>query len=270
MSDVKIMRLRYAGVCVCGAAVAQGERAGWDRTNRRIVCSACLAAPEETLAPDAGTPGESLMREFDRRKAGREKRVRARFPRLGGFLLAISDEPSTTTAFKVGAEGEQRMAARFERDCPDVLFLHNRRRGTDSRLGDIDHIAVTAAGVFIIDPKNYKNAKVDVIGKGLLSRRPERLMIRGHNRTSLVESLQKQQIAVETALRRFDGLITAPVAASFCFIDAPLPVFKTLRIQGFDILGPRATVKRLNKPGNLSADQRDQIWRHLAAALPAA
>src|SRR5437588_449013 len=79
---------------------------------------------------DAGVPGASLQAEYERRSSSRESRVRSKHPRLGGLLLAVTGEPATTTAFKVGAEGERRAAARLEELCgSDVLFLHNRRLG---------------------------------------------------------------------------------------------------------------------------------------------
>jgi hypothetical protein len=73
---VKVMRLRYAGECSCGAVLAAGSTAGWDTDARRVVCSACLAieAPdsmsksaESSLGPQTATlrttfgTGRSLM-----------------------------------------------------------------------------------------------------------------------------------------------------------------------------------------------------------------
>ncbi|GAA2159002.1 hypothetical protein [Pedococcus bigeumensis] len=47
----EVVRLKEAGVCGCGQVVAAGERAGWARRARRVVCLSCLAGfstpPEE-------------------------------------------------------------------------------------------------------------------------------------------------------------------------------------------------------------------------------
>ena len=64
--------------------------------------------------------------------------------------------------FAKGAEGERLVARMLEEKCPDVLFLHNRQRGSRARDGDIDHIAVAPSGVHVIDAKHYEGAKVDV------------------------------------------------------------------------------------------------------------
>ncbi|MEO6414383.1 MAG: hypothetical protein ABIO48_17470 [Pedococcus sp.] len=57
------------------------------------------AAPEVV---ESGTAGASARREFERRKAKREQRIRPQHPRIGGFLLAISEERQST-AWDTGA-----------------------------------------------------------------------------------------------------------------------------------------------------------------------
>ena len=75
-------------------------------------------------------------------------------------------------AFSKGAVGERRVAARLEElSGPGVLFLHNRRLGAGRRDGDVDHMALTSGGVFVIDAKRYKNAKVRIRRSGGLFRR---------------------------------------------------------------------------------------------------
>ena len=39
---MKVLALRRAGVCGCGAQLAVGTRAGWDRLLRVVVCLDCL------------------------------------------------------------------------------------------------------------------------------------------------------------------------------------------------------------------------------------
>ena len=68
--------------------------------------------PSPTVV-DVGDPGSSLQAEYERRSAARESRVRASHPRIGGLLLAVFNEPATTTAFSKGAVGERRVAARL-------------------------------------------------------------------------------------------------------------------------------------------------------------
>lgn len=100
------IRLRYPGRCaLCGTALAAGNQAWWSSAAKTATCEGCHAAGEagETLpALDPGTAGGSAQREFERRRAGRERRVRDSYPRLGGLLLALFGDPQSTT---VGAKG---------------------------------------------------------------------------------------------------------------------------------------------------------------------
>ena len=269
---IKRMRLRRDGVCgACGVAVAAGTEAAWDRDHRQVLCLACLdlpSAPHVPEAVEAGVPGASLEREYERRRQKRVTRMRERYPRLGGVLLALSDEPESTKAFARGAEGERRLAARMEKlSAGQALFLHNRRRGAGVQSGDIDHVAVAPSGVFVVDAKHYADAKVRVRRTGgLLRPVQEQLLVRGRDRTGLVESLRKQHAAVIEAVG--DPLI--PVTALFCFVDADLPLLEKLTVQGFGIYGPRGTSRLLRRPGALDANRRRQLWEALGRALPPA
>jgi hypothetical protein len=136
---IKVMKLRYAGKCCCGQQLAAGSRAGWNSLTRAVICEHCLAlstspAPVsqslERRLPvevDVGRPGASLARQYHQRAAQREARIRREHPRIGGLILALSDEPQSTRAFASGALGEQKAAHRIVTACgPSVLFLHNR------------------------------------------------------------------------------------------------------------------------------------------------
>jgi hypothetical protein len=313
----KVLALRRAAVCGCGAPLPVGARAGWDRIIRAVVCMDCLdkglrltASGKETstvgvvgaleprvavdgpagvlpapqrplgLSPsvvDVGDPGSSLQAEYERRSAAREARARARFPHIGSFLLAVTNEPASTTAFSKGAAGERRVASRLaELSGPGVLFLHNRLLGRGRRDGDVDHIALTAAGVYVIDAKHYKNAKVEVRRTGgLFSPVREQLIVNGRDRSKLLDSVTRQAAAVRTALNTFHhsdvNAADIPVGSVLCFVDAVLPVFGTPRIGGVPLLGPKRTAKLLRKAtGSLDEDTLAALHFHLAQALPTA
>lgn len=323
---VKIMRLRYAGVCACGTEVLAGTRAGWDRSDRRVVCNNCLAAPPDSagnaelepvtgppaaVAPpavtpaigpsadsanpaegrtrtaargvpddagtvqppvDVGRPGASLEEEYRRRKQGREDRIRGKHPRLGGLILAVTDEPATTKAFAIGADGERRIAARLEKDCgADVLFLHNRKLGHGRRDGDVDHIAIAPSGVYVIDAKRYQNAAVRVQRTGgFLSPVKAQLMVAGRDRTKLLDGCAKQLAAVLAALDEAGDGQDVAVTSVLCFVDADLPLWGAQELRGVRLLGPRGTSKLLRRPGSLTEPERRSLHSHLAAALPPA
>jgi len=303
--QVKVMRLRYGATCACGTEVAKGERAGYDSTFRNVLCLRCLDIRREadatpapaTLTPivvvdvdvdvdvltmpsdevslatgpvDIGAPGASLDREYQRRKDAREARIRASHPRIGG--LALTDQPQSTTAFATGATGEQRLAARLEKDCGDqVLFLHNRKLGGNRRDGDIDHIAIAPSGVYVIDAKHYPGATVEVRSTGgWVSKRVETLHVAGRDRTSLLTGLNKQRLAVTAVMAQNGNEPAIEIIALLCFVDAKLPLFTTLRIDDVPILSPRATSKLLRRPGPLDQQTREHLHQHLAARLPTA
>lgn len=306
--QVKVMRLRYAAICGCGTAVAEGARAGYDSTVRNVICLHCLdirrdAADTPTLAilgspnpmvdvdvdfevekmssdemllptrpVDIGAPGASLDREYYRRKDARDARVRSNHPHIGGLVLALSHQPQSTTAFATGATGERRLAARLEHDCAnEVLFLHNRKLGRSRRDGDIDHIAIAPSGVYVIDAKHYAGATVEVrTSSGWLSDRVETLYVAGRDHTNLLIGLNKQRLAVNAATAHDGDEPAIEIFALLCFVNANLPRFTTLRVDDIPILSPRATSKLLRRPGPLDQQTRERLHHYLAERLPTA
>jgi hypothetical protein len=124
-ADEKRMRLRYAGVCrVCDAELAARVEAIYERSTKTVRCLDCTTATqpplevspiqslveEGALRPsrnqepiDPGTPGASARREYERRQAGREARICQKHPKIGGLILAVTEEPQSTKAWDTGA-----------------------------------------------------------------------------------------------------------------------------------------------------------------------
>lgn len=153
----KRMRLRYADTCrVCGIELPAKVEAIYERSSKTVRCLAHEAPePQAPATPDAGTPGSSARREFDRRKAARERRSRAKHPKLGGLILALSDEPQSTVAWNTGARGEKRLGDRLNAAASGACRVLHDRRVPGSR-ANIDHIAVAPLGIYVIDAKRYK------------------------------------------------------------------------------------------------------------------
>src|SRR5262249_868737 len=134
------IRLRYAGSCAsCKVTLERGTQAMWDSVARTATCTACGAtvgaddaaaparpaaepaeapeAPEAPVAPappvelDLGSAGRSAGREGQRRHDQREARIRTAHPRLGGLILALTDDPTSTTVWSTGAAGERAVGA---------------------------------------------------------------------------------------------------------------------------------------------------------------
>ncbi|HJQ41669.1 MAG TPA: nuclease-related domain-containing protein, partial [Jatrophihabitantaceae bacterium] len=172
----RLIRLRYTATCsTCAARVEARTEAWWDSDAKTVRCRACggavtdlTAAParlaevdqradetsqpsEEPTQPDPGAAGGSARREYQRRHGNREAAIRARHPRLGGLILALSDDPQSTRAWATGAEGERRVALAFE--AAGIVALHDRRIPRSQ--ANIDHIAISPSGVFVVDAKRY-------------------------------------------------------------------------------------------------------------------
>jgi Nuclease-related domain len=215
--------------------------------------------------------GASLRREHGRRTAARDARIRAEHPRVGGFILALTDEPASTRAFAVGARGEEKVAAVLHKHAGQtVLLLHNRRLGS-SRRGDIDHLAVAPSGIFVIDTKHYAGKKIEVRRSGgWFSETRERLFIGGRDHAQLLESVERQVVAVRQAMDALPEAGSVPVHPIMCFVGADLPLLATLRIAGVPLLGPKDAAAAIRASGPLEADSRRRIHAHLAARLPQA
>lgn len=277
-TSIKVMCLRYAGTCMCGRAVAKGERAGYDTITHKVVCPACLerrgvTASSAGRSERAAGAGASLRRAHDHREAMREARIRDRFPRIGGFLLSVIPEPASTAAFKTGAEGEEKAADRIiKASGPEVLFLLNRRLGPGRRDGDIDMLAISAAGVLVVDVKHYRGAKVDVRSTGgLISPRVDKLIVSGRDKSAWLSGLHRQGTAVHAALEGLPCRERPPVSLAVCFVDADLPMFERLRIDNVTIFGSRELGRRLRTAiGPLDAQGRTTTAAWLDSRLPAA
>ncbi|MCL8026380.1 nuclease-related domain-containing protein [Nocardioides bruguierae] len=276
--DDKRMRLRYAGSCrLCGHPLAAGADAVYERARRTVRCVTCpeagAATPgaptttEGTLPEPVrpGTAGASARREYERRRDDRERRVRERHPRIGGFLLAVAGEPGSTRAWSIGAAGEERLGARLDAlDPAAVRVLHDRR--VPRTRANIDHVAVTPTGVVVIDAKRYQGRRPSLrVEGGLLRPRVESLLVGNRDRTPLVEGVQRQVEVVRGVVGE-----DVPVTGVLCFVDAEWPLIGgSFTVRGVDVVWPRRLCDRLPSPGPLAA-RLDELHRRLAEALPPA
>jgi len=272
------MKLRYPGACrICGVELAAREDAVYERASKSVRCVACPTAADleklrselemgvEPTVLDAGVAGASAAREYEWRKAKREERIRARHPKLGGLILALSDDPQSTRTWESGRKGEVTLGARLDEQTSEgLLVLHDRRiRGTKA---NIDHLVVTAGGVFVVDAKRYVGQRPEVrIEGGILRPRVDRLMVGGRDRTKLVDGVLGQVERVRAALGDED----VSVEGVLCFVEADWPLvgafFSTRDVR---VVSPRRLSKILaESEGEVDlASVRDR----LAAAFPRA
>lgn len=273
-ADEKTMKLRYEGTChLCGRTLERNVLAVYARPTKTVRCISCEPIPvsedDGELPPASSTvadvAGASAQREYERRKTMREERVRAKHPKIGGLILALSDDPQSTKAWASGAKGEAALGARLDRHASEsIAVLHDRRiPGTSA---NIDHIVVTAGEVFIVDAKRYVNKRPDLrVEGGLLRPRVEKLIVGGSDRTKLVDRVLGQVERVRATLADE----TIDVSGVLCFIDADWPLAGgAFSIRGVRVVWP----KRLSKILDEIAGQLDvaAVRDRIAAGFPPA
>lgn len=264
------MRLRYAGTCrLCGIVLPPKAQAIYDPSSKTVRCVTHDESPDESPTNgdpvETGTPGASARREFERRKAKREERTRAKHPKLGGIFLALGDDPQSTKAWDIGALGEERLGNRLNELASDTLrILHDRRiPGTKT---NIDHLVVTPTGVYVIDAKRYKGRPRLKVEGGLLRARVEKLFVGTRDCTKVVDGVLRQVEIVRT-LTGGD----VPVHGVLCFVEADWPLIGgSFSTRGVDALWPKKLLSKLGTDGPLAIPTLDNLHRRLASSLPPA
>lgn len=269
VANEKRMRLRYAGTCrICRAELPAGTEALYERSSKTVRCLEHEVAQVEDAAQqnpgaiDPGVPGASARREFERRHARREARIRAAHPKLGGLIHALSNDPQSTTAWDVGALGEERLGTRLnELSSERLRVLHDRR--VPGTRANIDHVAVTPTGVYVIDAKKYAGRPHLEVEGGLRRPRVEKLKVGSRTCTKLVDGVLGQVDAVGNVVGE-----DVPVHAVLCFVEADWPLLGgAFTTRGVAVVWPRRLYRDLQADGPLSSDTIDSIHRILASAF---
>ncbi|MCU1447700.1 nuclease-related domain-containing protein [Cryobacterium sp.] len=288
------MRLRYAARCrACGSAISAGTVAVYERESKTVTCVECTphptpaaqvaARPVVVPSPEAltvveleqetehlevftGTAGSSARREHERRRDKRAMKIRDKHPHLGNLILAVTDDPQSTQAWAIGARGEEALGQRLDTlSGHGVHVLHDRR--IPGSTANIDHIAVTATGVFVIDAKKYQGRPSLRVEGGLFSPRTEKLMVGSRDRTKQVAGVQKQVSLVRSALRDA-GWEEIPVHGMLCFVGADWPLLGgAFVIDGVRVVWPKKAVEILLKPGPLTEQTARLVHGLLAASF---
>lgn len=224
----------------------------------------------------AGEAGASAQRELERKRARRMQAEANRPKGLLGLLAKLSGpspaekrQLAEERAWATGARGEEMLEEHLRRRCPEVLMLHDRR--IPRSRANIDHIAVAASGIYVIDAKRYRG-KIDV--RNPLFGRPK-LLIAGRDRTKLIDGLERQVGVVREALSGTAAEV--PVHGCLCFLDpegflaeSGLPALRRLKIRGYALYSPRRLAKRLNESGALAEESALRIHAELAVRLRSA
>lgn len=268
-SELPQILLRYAGTCVaCGMPLAKGSQALYDRAKKTLRCVTCPVGADELTPPiDVGVAGASARREYERRVASRDARVRDRLGRrLGGLVLALTAEPQSTRAWARGSQGEQELAEALV-GLEDVRMLHDRR--VSGTRGNIDHIVVAPAGIFVVDAKRFQGT-IRIRDVGGWFRRQERLYVGRRDCSHLAENMAWQVDAVQRALRAVMDDPLPPITPVLCFVKGDWPLLSPpSSFGGVRLESTRSIAKLVRSAQTLDASEIDRLTRILAAALPA-
>ena len=297
---MRILALRRADSCVsCGGALRIGERPGWDSVAKTVTCLSCLgssnsvASPGDAATPgpsapalDRGTAGRSVTREAERRSerhrrqqddrvaADREwrSRIKAEHPLAGRVLAAVTPKvqaqppPQHVQAWVTGAPGEQKVGETLE-SIPGIVVLHDRRK-PPSR-SNIDHVAVTPAGVWVIDAKVRSDKRLEFRNKGGLFGRDERLVVGGRDETRLVDDMVWQETVHEACADLLGDTVVRP---ALCFVDVRVGWLdrRSWMVRGVAVCWRSVLPDLLLRPGPLDQGRMTEIAARIASKLPGA
>lgn len=239
----------------------------YERGKNSIRCVECPTQHVSSLETpvDVGVAGASGWREHERRKQNDDDRLRKRWGRLGGLAVALADERHSTRAWKLGAIGEEKLAASLD-GLDDVRVLHDR--GVKGTKRNIDHLLISRAGVFVVDAKNYRGT-IQVRDNGGLFRTDKRLYVGSRDCSPLADGLTWQVGAVVSALV-VAGVDPLPsVTPVLCFVDGEWPLlFRPSEYKSVRLEGTRSLRTLISATGMLDLTAIDELTRALATALP--
>ena len=178
--------VKFDGPCSkCGTVLRAGTEAVWVRGANRMHCVECPTTPVGTPSPpplESGVAGRSARLEHERRLARREGANRDRWgERVGGWVNRFGAIPQSTVAWGIGARGEELLAEALA-SVPNLVALHDRR--VRNTRGNIDHIVIAPAGVFVVDAKHYEGL-IEIRDYGGFFRTDLRLTVMGFDGDSV-------------------------------------------------------------------------------------
>jgi hypothetical protein len=189
---------------------------------------------------------------------------------LRRFVRSHTPPPQSTQVWLKGAAGERRVAEAMSALAEHYVYALHDRAIPRSR-ANIDHIAIGASGVFVVDAKNYPGASLSVRREGGWGRPvQESLMVRGRRRNDLVAGLAAPVFAVQESLGGEPALAQLRVTGVLCFLGANWPLFpRTMTVADIPVVGLTGLRRQLLAEGSVSQDVRYRAYCRLAERLPA-
>lgn len=262
--------VKYDGVCSrCGTALLRGTPAIWETAAHTIRCIECQPATTprgvEPSPVNEGVAGRSARAEYERRAAKRDAGITERWGTgiAARVVREVTIEPQSTGAWAIGAAGEEKLARELA-EVTGLRILNDRR--VPRTKGNIDHIVVAPAGVFVVDAKNHRGL-VAIRNRGWFLRPDYRLTVGGRDCSAMSDKMGWQVDAVTAALLGMDPL--PPITPVLCFLEADWPLFgapdefRSVRIESH-----RSLKRLLAKTALLDEGRITELASVLAARLP--
>jgi hypothetical protein len=197
------------------------------------------------------------------RQQQRHQEALRQHPVLERVRNFVAPAPDAGRSWETGAIGEERLGAILASLQPGVLVLNDRKRPRST--ANIDHLAITASGVWVIDAKRY-SGRIAAVDRGGWSKSDWHLTVAGRDRMRLVAGVHGQVADVEAALTSLAN--PPPVSGALCFVDGDWGWFaKPFTIDGVLVAWPSALCAALGREGPFDADARVAIHDHLAHAF---
>jgi hypothetical protein len=252
----------------CGRTLRRGAQALYDPELTAVLCLECVALD---TVHSLGTPGAGARCEHARRRDRHQTRVRTAHPRLGGLILALSDDPQHVRAWQTGAAAEEEFGRRLSGCAGRALkVLHDRKLPRSS--ANIDHLAVTAQSVWILDAKRYQG-RVETRGHGVFSRRPPDLFVAGRNQMKLVEGVKRQVAAVRSLPAPLAGELgmaeAPPVRGALVFVSAEFGLLSSPFVVDDIWIGWGKSIRKRLGEETAGTLPVDAVAKHLARELRA-
>ena len=185
--------------------------------------------------------------------------------------MALTHEPQSTKAWEVGAAGEVAVGKFLDSLAIKYGFQVLHDRLIPNSRANIDHLAITKYGIFVIDAKNYQGVVRVKDRSGFFNKSAPELWVGKRNCTKLVAGVKKQTAIVEKLLRA--NSIEYPVSGVLAFHAADWETFKFLRTQ-LEVDGVLINSKGLevivSREGSLSVQEIDAATLYLATKLVSA
>jgi hypothetical protein len=243
----------------------------YEASTRTVRCIECETAPtgesRADVLEDPGIAGSSARREYEGRRSARRERIRRGLGNvLGNVALAITDEPQSTRAWAQGAKGEEKLAQALA-DVLDLKALHDRR--VPHTRGNIDHLLVAPAGVFVVDSKLYRGL-IQVRDVDGLFKSEKRLFVGDRDCSHLAQNMSWQVEAVLQAIAAAGLEPPPPVIPVLCFVDGEWPLlwppeeFQGVRLEGKKSIKKLVTASQILDPSAIA-----RAHHVLAIAFPA-